>query len=153
MAIQFVNHSNYVYKQIDATLLKEEEDADWQREQDNDAEFDYLDAQINKTEKIKQTVRDKSLIKKSQSQILKEKNEKEYLLKEQQYKSKQKKIQERKEKKEEDKRILLAYQHAEALKTQQQLEALKSLEDLELDNKKNKNKNKNVDECEWEDLY
>ena len=149
MAIQFVNHINYVYKQIDATLLKEEEDADWQREQDNDAEFDYLDAQINKTEKIKQTVRDKSLIKKSQSQILKEKNEKEYLLKEQQYKSKQKKIQERKDKKEEDKRILLAYQHAEALKTQQQLEALKSLEDLELDNKKNKN----VDECEWEDLY
>ena len=148
MAIQFVNHSNYVYKQIDATLLKEEEDADWQREQDNDAEFDYLDAQINKTEKIKQTVRDKSLIKKSQSQILKEKNEKEYLLKEQQYKSKQKKIQERKEKKEEERKMLLAYQQAEALK---KLEELKSLEDLELEN--NNNNNKNVDECEWEDLY
>lgn len=150
MAIQFGN-SAYVHKQIDHALLKEEEDADWQREQDNDDEFDYLDAQINKTEKIKQNVRDKSLIKKSQSQNLKqqqqEKEEKEYLLKEQ-YKSKQKKIQERKEKKEEERKMLLAYQQKAQ---QQKLEELKSLEDLELEN--NKKNNKNVDECDWEDLY
>ncbi len=150
MAIQF-GQSTYVYKQIDHALLKEDENDDWQREQDNDDEFDYLDAQINKTEKIKQSVRDKSLIKKSQAQILKqqqqEKEEKEYLLKEQ-YKSKQKKIQERKEKKEEERKILLAYQQKEQ---QQKLEELKTLEDLELEN--NKNNNKNVDECEWEDLY
>ncbi len=149
MAIQFGN-SAYVYKQNDHALLKEEEDVDWQREQDNDDEFDYLDAQINKTEKIKQNVRDKSLIKKSQSQNLKqqqqEKDEKEYLLKEQ-YKLKQKKIQERKEKKEEERKMLLAY---EQKAQQQKLAELKSLEDLELNNKKN---NKNIDECDWEDLY
>ena len=146
MAIKF-GHSSYVYKQIEHALLKEDENDDWQREQENDEEFDYLDAQINKNEKIKQNVRDKSLVKKSQAQILKqqqqEKEEKEYLLKEQ-YKSKQKKIQERKEKKEEEKEMLLAYQQ----KKQQKLEELKTLEDLELENN-----NKNVDECEWEDLY
>ena len=149
MAIEF-GHSTYVYKQIEHALLKEEENDDWQREQENDEEFDYLDAQINKTEKIKQSVRDKSLIKKSQAQILKkqqqEKEEKEYLLKEQ-YKAKQKKIQERKEKREEERKMLLAYQQKE----QQKLEELKSLEDLELE--KNNNNKKNVDECEWEDLY
>jgi len=152
MAIEF-GHSTYVYKQIEHALLKEDENDDnddWQREQDNDEEFDYLDAQINKTEKIKQSVRDKSLIKKSQSQNLKqqqqEKDEKEYLLKEQ-YKLKQKKIQERKEKKEEERKMLLAYQQKAQ---QQKLEELKSLEDLDLNNKKN---NKNIDECEWEDLY
>ena len=145
MAIQF-GHSTYVYKQIDLALLKEEENEDWQREQENDADFDYLDSQINKTEKIKQNVRDKSLIKKSQSQQQQEKDEKEYLLKEQ-YKSKQKKIQERKEKKEEERKILIAYQQQQHAIQQQKLEALKSLEELELKDKKK------VDECEWEDLY
>lgn len=149
MAIEF-GHSTYVYKQIEHSLLKEEEDDDWQREQENAEEFDYLDAQINKNEKIKQSVRDKSLIKKSQAQNIKkqqqEKEEKEYLLKEQ-YKAKQKKIQERKEKREEERKMLLAYQQ----KKQQKLEELKSLEDLELEN--NNNNNKNIDECEWEDLY
>ena len=71
MAIQFGN-SSYVYKQIEHALLKEDENDDWQREQENDEEFDYLDAQINKNEKIKQNVRDKSLVKKSQAQILKQ---------------------------------------------------------------------------------
>ena len=37
----------------------QEEDDDWRREQENDAEFDYLDMQ---TQKIKQSSRDKALL-------------------------------------------------------------------------------------------
>lgn len=46
-----------------------EEEEYWQREQENDAEFDYLDMQINRNEKIKQSVRDKGVLIKKKIQI------------------------------------------------------------------------------------
>ena len=124
----------------------EEEDILW-REQMHDAEFDYLDMQINRTEKIKQKGRDKVLTKKNAEGPTKEEQQK--ILKEQN-RLKQLRIQEKKRLKEEE-----AQQQAEHLKAQQMHN-----ERLQMDkrmlaefNKTTEEEKKNADECDWEDLY
>ncbi len=121
----------------------EEEDILW-REQMHDAEFDYLDMQINRTEKIKQKGRDKVLTKKNAAEGP-TKEEQQKILKEQN-RLKQLRIQEKKRLKEEE---------AEQLKEQQMHN-----ERLQMDkrmlaefNKTTEEEKKNADECDWEDLY
>lgn len=120
----------------------EEEDILW-REQMHDAEFDYLDMQINRTEKIKQKGQDKVLTKKNAA-AGPTKEEQQKILKEQN-RLKQLRIQEKKRIKEEQ---------AEHLKEQQMHnERLQMDKRMVAEFNKTTEEKMNVDECDWEDLY
>ena len=121
----------------------EEEDILW-REQMHDAEFDYLDMQINRTEKIKQKGQDKVLTKKNAAAAGPTKEEQQKILKEQN-RLKQLRIQEKKRIKEEQ---------AEHLKEQQMHnERLQMDKRMVAEFNKTTEEKKNADECDWEDLY
>lgn len=127
----------------------EEEDILW-REQMHDAEFDYLDMQINRTEKIKQKGQDKVLTKKNAAAAGSTKEEQQKILKEQN-RLKQLRIQEKKRIKEEQ---------AEQVQAQQVQAQQMHNERLQMDkrmlaefNKTTNEEKKNADECDWEDLY
>ena len=121
----------------------EEEDILW-REQMHDAEFDYLDMQINRTEKIKQKGQDKVLTKKNAAAAGPTKEEQQKILKEQN-RLKQLRIQEKKRIKEEQ---------AEQLKEQQMHnERLQMDKRMVAEFNKTTEEKKNADECDWEDLY
>jgi hypothetical protein len=122
----------------------EEEDILW-REQMHDAEFDYLDMQINRTEKIKQKGQDKVLTKKNAAAAGPTKEEQQKILKEQN-RLKQLRIQEKKRIKEEEAEQLQAVQmHNERLQMDKRM--------LAEFNKTTEEEKKNADECDWEDLY
>ena len=121
----------------------EEEDILW-REQMHDAEFDYLDMQINRTEKIKQKGQDKVLTKKNAAAAGPTKEEQQKILKEQN-RLKQLRIQEKKRIKEEEAEHLKAQQmHNERLQMDKRMVA---------EFNKTTEEKKNADECDWEDLY
>ena len=121
----------------------EEEDILW-REQMHDAEFDYLDMQINRTEKIKQKGQDKVLTKKNAAAAGPTKEEQQKILKEQN-RLKQLRIQEKKRIKEEQAEHLKAQQmHNERLQMDKRMVA---------EFNKTTEEKKNADECDWEDLY
>ena len=120
----------------------EEEDILW-REQMHDAEFDYLDMQINRTEKIKQKGQDKVLTKKNAA-AGPTKEEQQKILKEQN-RLKQLRIQEKKRIKEEQAEHLKAQQmHNERLQMDKRMLA---------EFNKTTEEKMNADECDWEDLY
>ena len=135
----------------------EEEDILW-REQMHEEEFDYLDMQINRSEKIKQQGRDKALTKKNAAGPSKEEQQK--MLKEQN-RLKQLKIQEKKRMKEEEQQIQAKQIQA---KLQQQMQAKQMqakqsqtdrlLMDQQMLAEFNKTEKKmNADDLDWEDLY